>query len=236
MIDSYSIPLLSAFLLGLLSSISPCTLAANITAIAYVSKDIKTIKGILLSGLFYTLGRAISYTLLGALVYFGISSFSVSRIFESWGLMALGPILIFIGLIMLNVFKINLTSKNRLESVKIWLAGKGYLGSMLLGMLLALAFCPYSGVLFFGILIPLTITSSEGLLLPSMFALGTGVPVLLFAFLIAFSMQRVGRTFNVLQRAEKIIRFVIALTFLIIGIYYSQFLIKYLLNLFIFNQ
>jgi len=73
LIDNYNIPILTAFLLGVLTSISPCPLATNITAIAYISKEIKTTKHTLLNGIFYTLGRGASYTILATLIYFGLS-------------------------------------------------------------------------------------------------------------------------------------------------------------------
>ena len=232
LIDNYNIPLLTAFLLGVLTSISPCPLATNITAIAYISKDIKTVKNTLLNGLFYTLGRGISYTLLATLIYFGLSSFEISNIFQGWGDKVLGPILIIIGLIMLGIIKINVGSHNeKVEKLKEWLATKGYLGSLLLGVLFALAFCPYSGVLFFGVLIPLVLNSSEGLLLPPIFALGTGLPVIIFSFLIAFSIQKVSRAFQIAQKIEKIMRYTVASVFLISGVYYSQYLVKYLVSL-----
>lgn len=232
LIDNYNIPLLTAFLLGVLTSISPCPLATNITAIAYISKEIKTVKNTLLNGLFYTLGRGISYTLLATLIYFGLSSFEISNIFQGWGDKVLGPVLIVIGLIMFGVIKINLGTKNeRIEKLKEWLASKGYIGSLLLGVLFALAFCPYSGVLFFGVLIPLVLKSTESLLLPPLFALGTGLPVIIFSFLIAFSMQKVSRAFQIAQKVEKVMRCTVALVFLIAGVYYLQYLVKYLINL-----
>ena len=145
LIDNYNIPVLSAFLLGVLTSISPCPLATNITAVAFISKDIKTPKHTILSGLFYTLGRGISYTLLATLIYFGFSSFQISRIFQGWGDKVLGPVLIIIGLVMFGAIKINLKNNSRtIEKVKLWLANKGYVGSLALGMLFAFAFCPYS--------------------------------------------------------------------------------------------
>ena len=100
LLDAYNIPFLTVFLLGILTSISPCPLATNITAIAYISKDLKTTKNTLLNGLYYTLGRGISYTLLATVIYFGLSSFQVSQIFQGWGDKVLGPILILIGLVM----------------------------------------------------------------------------------------------------------------------------------------
>jgi cytochrome c biogenesis protein CcdA len=231
LIDNYNIPLLSAFLLGILTSISPCPLATNITAIAYISREIKTIKNTLLNGLLYTLGRGISYTLLATLIYFGLSTFKISSIFQGWGDKVLGPVLIIIGLIMLGVIKINLGGHNeKIEEAKEWLAKKGYIGSLLLGVLFALTFCPYSGVLFFGVLIPLVLKSSESLLLPPIFALGTGLPVIVFPFLIAFSMQKVSKAFQIVQKVEKVMRYVVASIFLIAGIYYLQYLVIYLIK------
>ncbi|MBU0546714.1 MAG: aromatic aminobenezylarsenical efflux permease ArsG family transporter [Patescibacteria group bacterium] len=232
LIDSYNIPLLNAFLLGVLASISPCPLATNITAIAYISKEVKTIKNTLLNGLFYAIGRGISYTLLAVLIYFGLSSFEISRIFQGWGDKILGPILIIIGLIMFGFIKINFSIKNkRIENIKEWLTTKGYVGSLLLGVLFALAFCPYSGVLFFGVLIPLVLKSSEGLLLAPLFAFGTGLPVIVFSFLIAFSVQKINKLFGIIQEAEKAIRYIVALIFIITGFYHLQFLFKYLIVL-----
>ena len=232
LIDGYNIPLLTAFLLGILTSISPCPLATNITAIAYISKEIKTVKNTLLNGLYYTLGRGLSYTFLATLIYFGLSSFQISGIFQGWGDKVLGPVLIVIGLVMFGVIKIKVGGHNqKIEKLKEWLARKGYIGSLLLGVLFALAFCPYSGVLFFGALIPLVLKTTESLLLPPIFALGTGLPVIVFSFLIAFSMQKVSRAFQVVQKVEKVMRYAVASIFLIAGVYYLQYLVKYLINL-----
>jgi cytochrome c biogenesis protein CcdA len=231
LIDSYNFPILTAFLLGILTSISPCPLATNITAVAFISKDIKTPKHTILSGLFYTLGRGISYTLLATLIYFGLSSFQVSRIFQGWGDKILGPVLIIIGLIMFDVIKINLKTSGKTEKIKLWLADKGYFGSLALGMLFAFAFCPYSGVLFFGVLIPLILKSASGLLLPSIFALGTGLPVIIFSFLIAYSMKTVSRAFQSVQKIEKWLRYGVATIFILTGLYYTQYLVTYLINL-----
>jgi len=232
LIDNYNIPILTAFLLGVLTSISPCPLATNITAIAYISKEIKTAKHTLLNGIFYTLGRGASYTILATLIYFGLSSFQISSIFQGWGDKILGPVLIIISLIMFGVIKINLgKGGEKIEKIKIWLAQKGFIGSFLLGMLFALAFCPYSGVLFFGVLIPLVLKSTESLLLPPIFALGTGLPVILFSFLIAFSIQKLGQVFQIMQKVEKIIRYGVAIIFLGAGAYYTQYLVKFLINI-----
>jgi len=219
--------------LGILTSISPCPLATNITAIAYISREIKSVKNTLLNGVFYTLGRIISYTLLAFLIFFGISSFSISNIFEKWGNKILGPILIIISLIMFDVIKIKINAKNeKIEQFKNFLANKSYLGSLFLGMLLALAFCPYSGVLFFGMLIPLILNSNESLILAPLFAIGTGLPVIIFSFLIAFSMNKLSQAFQLAQKIEKSMRYLVSIMFLFTGIYYLQYSLKYLIQLF----
>lgn len=231
LISNSSVPALTAFLLGILTSISPCPLATNITAIAYISKDIKNPKHTILLGFFYTLGRGISYTLLAILIYFGVSSFGVSSFFQGWGDKVLGPVLILVGLIMLDVVKLNFKNKKQgLEKIKAWLSSKGYLGSLLLGMLFALAFCPYSGVIFFGILIPLIVNSSGGLVLAPIFSLGTGLPVIIFSTLIAFSVQAISKTFKMVQIIEKWLRYGVSIIFIVTGVYYSQYLIRYLFN------
>ncbi|MFA5249451.1 MAG: aromatic aminobenezylarsenical efflux permease ArsG family transporter [Candidatus Paceibacterota bacterium] len=225
LIDSNTIPALTAFLLGILTSISPCPLATNVAAIAYLSKNLKTVKNTLANGAYYALGRAASYTLLAILIYYGLSSFQISKSVQGLGEKLLGPLLIIMGLAMLGVVKIKLPSTGgRLEKVKLWLTSKGGFGAFLLGALFALAFCPYSAVLFFGALIPLVMESSGGLLLPPLFALGTGLPVIFFSFLIAFSAQKFLTAFQAMQKIEKAMRYLIAFTFLAIGAYYLQFL------------
>jgi cytochrome c biogenesis protein CcdA len=232
LIDQYNIPLLTTFILGVMTSISPCPLATNITAIAYISKDIKTAKHTLISGLIYTLGRGISYTLLATLIYFGFSAFSIASIFQGWGDKLLGIVLILIALVMFGVIKINFSSKSeKIEKAKEWLATKGHIGTLLLGVLFALAFCPYSGALFFGMLVPLVLSSTESLLLPPLFALGTGLPVIIFSIILAFSAEKIDRMYNAMGKIEKVMRYGVATIFLITGIYYLQYLVKYIINL-----
>jgi len=232
LIDQYNIPLLSAFALGIMTSISPCPLATNITAIAYISKDIKTARYTLISGFSYTLGRAISYTFLATIIHFGFSSFEIAKFFQGWGDKVLGIFLIFISLVMFGVIKVNVGANNkRIEKIKEWLASRGHVGALLLGMLFALAFCPYSGVIFFGVLIPLVLGSAESLLLPPLFALGTGLPVIVFSFILAFSVEKVGKMYDAMSKVEKIMRYAVAIVFLLAGIYYLQYLFKYLINL-----
>ncbi len=214
-------PLLAAFALGLLTAISPCPLATNITATAYIAKKITSKQKVLLSGLLYTMGRMVSYTLLGSLIYFGASKFQVAKLFQGNGEKLMGPVMLIIGLIMLDVIKLNFLSKgNVIEKLSEKFKDKGLLGSFLLGIIFALAFCPYSGALFFAILIPMTLSASAGLALPIVFSVGTGLPVIFFAFVIAFSMEKLGSYFKTVQKIENVMRIVAGITFLITGLYY----------------
>jgi cytochrome c-type biogenesis protein len=221
LLENYNIPILSVFILGLMTAISPCPLATNITATAFISKNISSKRKVLLSGLLYSLGRGFSYTTIGLILYFGASKFHIARFFNQNGEKFLGPLLIIIGLIMLNVIKINFLGKlNFQEKLSEKFKGKGLLGSFLIGIVFALAFCPYSGALFFGMLIPMTITSVDGLYLPIIFAFGTGLPVLFFTYLLAFTATKVGIFYNSITKIEKIMRTIAAVVFIITGLYY----------------
>lgn len=224
-------PILSAFILGLMTAISPCPLATNITAVAYIGKNIENKKIVFLNGIIYTLGRAISYTLLGIILFFGASKFHVSSFFQSYGQRILGPLLLIIGILMLGIIKINFPSLGKLTE-KFQNSNKtgSWLSALLMGILFALAFCPYSGVLYFGILIPMTISSASGLFLPLIFAIATGFPVLVFAYLIAFTLAGVGNLYNKLKIFEKWFRKIVAFIFILVGLYYIY--IFFIQNLF----
>ncbi len=210
----------TAFILGLMTAISPCPLATNISAIGFISRDIEDRKRVFINGLVYTLGRAISYSALALILFFGASQMQVSRLFQGWGEKFLAPLLILIGLFMLGVIKIKFPGFSRLTD-KIGKKGEGsYWSALLLGIVFAMAFCPYSGVLFFAMLIPLAIGSAGGLYLPAVFAVATGLPVILFAWLIAYAMANVGKVYNSIKTFEFWFRRVIAILFIITGLYY----------------
>lgn len=221
LLETYNIPILSAFVLGLMTAISPCPLATNITATAFISKNISSKRKVFLSGLLYSLGRGFSYTAIGLILYFGASKFHIARFFNQNGEKYLGPLLIIIGLIMLNVIKINVGGKfNFQEKLSEKFKNKGLLGSFLIGVVFALAFCPYSGALFFGMLIPMTIASADGLYLPIIFAFGTGLPVILFTYLLAFTVGKVGLFYAKITKIEKVMRYVAGVVFILTGLYY----------------
>ena len=160
-------PFWAAFALGLLTAVSPCPLATNITATAYISKNLESKRAVLWSGVLYTLGRGISYTAIGLALFWGASKFHLARFFQSNGEMYLAPILIIVGLVMLGVIKLDFLGKtNFTERFTERFKDKGALGALVLGILFALAFCPYSGALYFGMLVPMSISQASGLYLP----------------------------------------------------------------------
>jgi cytochrome c biogenesis protein CcdA len=221
LLESYNIPIVSALILGLMTAISPCPLATNITATAFISKNISSKRLVFLSGLVYSLGRAFSYSAIGLILYFGASKFHIARFFNQNGEKFLGPLLILIGLIMLNIIKLNFLGKLSFQDkLSEKFKDKGLLGSFLIGVVFALAFCPYSGALFFGMLIPMTISSPKGLYLPLVFAFGTGLPVILFTYLLAFTAGKIGVFYNKITKIEKTMRLIAGVVFIITGLYY----------------
>jgi len=220
-LDGSSWPFLSAFILGLMTAISPCPLATNITAIAYIGQSIEQKRRVFINGLWYTLGRAISYGTLGLILFFGASKFHVASFFQANGEKFLGPLLLVIGLLMLDIIPIKfpglgqLTDRFNNQNTKY-----SGLRALLMGVVFALAFCPYSGVLYFGMLIPMTISSTSGLFLPLIFAFATGLPVIVFAYLIAFTLSGVGHWYQTIKVFEKWFRKIVALLFIVVGLYY----------------
>jgi len=220
LLENSSIPWLTAILLGFMTSISPCPLASNITAIGFISKDINKRNRVFLNGLFYTLGRAITYTSIALVIYLGADQFRFSGFFQRYGEKIIGPLLILIGVLMLDIFRIKFPGLNgltsRMEKRKSW----RFIDAVLLGMVFALAFCPYSGVLYFGMLIPMTVASASGLYLPVLFAIATGIPVILFAWLLAYTVSGIGGVYNKIKVFELWFRRVVAAVFIIVGVYY----------------
>jgi cytochrome c biogenesis protein CcdA len=220
LLDSSSMAWLTALLLGLMTAISPCPLATNITAIGFISKDLENRNRVFFNGLFYTLGRAISYTSIPLIIYFGADQFKFSGFFQRYGEKIIGPLLLLIGLFMLDIIRINFPGfgslSEKMEKRKSW----RYIDAVLLGIVFALAFCPYSGVLYFGMLVPLTVSSTSGLYLPIVFALATGIPVIIFAWVLAYTVSGIGGLYNKIKIFELWLRRVIAILFIIVGGYY----------------
>ena len=210
LLESNSAPWLSAFILGLMTAISPCPLATNITAVGFISRDIENKHRVFLNGILYTLGRAITYTIIPLIIFFGVDQLKFSGFFQRYGEKIIGPLLIVIGLFMLDFIKVNFPAMNRLstrmQNKKTW----NSFDAILLGIVFALAFCPYSGVLYFGMLVPMTVSSASGLYLPIVFALATGIPVIIFSWLLAYTVSGIGGFYHKVKTFELWFRRVIA--------------------------
>ncbi len=213
-------PVLTAIILGLMTAISPCPLATNISAIGFLSRNITNKKMILWQSLIYTLGRSVAYVALAGIFLLGVDQGKVQVFFATYGERFLGPLLIIIGIFMLDIIKLRIPGFGGLSAKAEEKSQSGSFWSVLfLGIVFALAFCPYSGVLYFLMLIPLTLSSPEGLLLPFAFSIATALPVILFAFLIAFTVSSAGKFYNKIKVFEFWFRRIVSIIFILSGIY-----------------
>ena len=211
----------TALWLGILTSITPCPLATNIAAISFIGKRVDSPLKVFSAGVLYTLGRTLTYLALGVIIVAGLLSVpSASHFLQTYMNRILGPVLIIAGMFLLELIELNLFRigvgdgmRDRAERYGVWGAG-------LLGILFALTFCPVSAALFFGSLIPLAVKYESSVALPSLYGIGTGLPVLLFAVLIAFGVQKVGAAFNRIKQFELWARRVTGTVFIAVGIYY----------------
>lgn len=222
LLDNSTTPLVTALLLGLLTALSPCPLATNIAAIGYIGKDIEDRRSVFRKGLLYTLGRVVAYTLLGivliGIIRSGASMFGVQKFIGTWGELLLGPLLIVIGLLMLFGHRLNLPQFG-FNGKGEGLAKKGSWGAFLLGVLFAMAFCPSSGMFYFGMLIPMSATATMGYLLSVVFAVATALPVLIVAWILAFSAGEIGKFYGRVKTIERWLSIVVGVVFIIVGIY-----------------
>ncbi len=210
----------SALWLGILTSISPCPLASNVAAISFVGRSVGSPRRVLAAGLMYSFGRALTYVLVGILVVSSVLSIPrVSFFLQQQMNQVLGPLLIVIGIGMMGWFRLPLPSWNWSQKVQHRVASSGVAGAGLLGILFALSFCPVSAGLFFGALIPLAVNAHSRVVLPVTYGLGTGLPVVVFAVLLAMGAQWIGRAFSVLTKIERAARPITGAIFILAGLY-----------------
>jgi cytochrome c biogenesis protein CcdA len=213
---------LTALWLGVLTSVSPCPLATNITAISFVGRKTGSPRGILLSGLLYTVGRAIVYTAIGVLLVQSLLSAStISFTLQTWMNKLLGPILILAGMVMLGLIRLHLRGRGMSERLQQRVDRWGLLGALALGCLFALSFCPVSATLFFGSLLPLALKHESGVLLPFVYGVGTALPVVIFALVLAFGTRWLGKVFERVTQIERWMRWATGIIFIGVGIYMS---------------
>jgi len=212
----------SALWLGILTSVSPCPLATNITAISFVGRRTGSPVGVLVSGLLYILGRSTVYVAIAMLLVTSLlSAPRVSLTLQVWMNKLLGPILILVGMVMLGLVRIRFRGRGMSEQVQKRVERLGLAAALALGILFALSFCPVSATLFFGSLLPLAVKHESGVLLPLLYGIGTAVPVVVFAVVLAFGARWLGKVFERVTQAERWMRIVTGVVFVGVGIYMS---------------
>lgn len=226
------IAILSALWLGILTSISPCPLATNIAAISFLSKRIMHPKAVVIAGIVYTLGRMMAYAVLGGVIIFSLVSVPTTANFlQKYMNRILGPVLILVGLFLLDVVQIKIPAMSFSQDRQKKMAESGIGGAFMLGVIFALSFCPISAALFFGSLIPLSLNSKFGISLPFFYGIGTGLPVIILAFGIALGTLSISHWFHRLSRLEFYTRKITGVIFLVVGIYYiGAFILPIVLN------
>ena len=216
------ISIASAFWLGILTSISPCPLATNIAAISFIGRRVGSPGLVFLSGLLYALGRTLAYVTLGVLLVASVLSVpDLSMFLQRHMNKLLGPLLILVAMFLLELISLSLPGSGVSQSMQKRLDALGVWGALPLGMLFALTFCPVSAALYFGSLIPLSVKTQSSVVLPSVYGVGTALPALVFAVIVAFGAHSVGKAFNALAKVEWWTRRTTGVVFLAIGVYYS---------------
>ncbi len=212
----------SALWLGILTSISPCPLAMNITAISYIGRRVDDPRKVLSAGLLYTVGRTLTYTVLGALLVASLlSAPHLSHLLQKYMNLAMGPLLIIVGMVLLELISFARKGSGVSEKMQKRVDRLGMWGALLLGIVFAISFCPVSAALFFGSLLALAVTNESGIILPAVYGIGTALPVLVFAILIAFGANRIGKAYNKMASFEYWARRITGIVFIAAGLYYS---------------
>ena len=208
--------------LGILTSISPCPLATNIAAVSFIGKQFTSAPRVALSGIFYVLGRMLAYLGLGTALIAGLLSAPQLSVFlQKYMNKILGPVLILVGMVLLELLRFNLTGGGVGGRMRERAGKGGVWGAGLLGFLFALSFCPVSAALFFGSLIPLSVKDGSRVLYPLMYGAGTGLPVIVFAMMIALGAKSISALYQKLTRLELWARRITGAIFIAVGVYYT---------------
>ena len=230
MSGEFAIAVLSATWLGILTSISPCPLATNIAAISFIGRRVGNPRAAVMTGLLYALGRTVAYVVLAALIVSALlSDYAVSHFLQKHMNRVLGPLLILVGMLLLGLIRFTPKGSGLGEKVGKRVEGWGVWSGLILGAVFAVAFCPGSAALFFGILVPLAVEFESSLLLPTLYGVGTALPVLVFAILIVVSTRAVGKAFDRITQFELWARRITGVLFIGIGIYFCLAFIFHLI-------
>jgi len=222
MMEGFLLGLTSAFWLGILTSISPCPLASNIAAVSYISRRVGNPRIVLFTGFLYTFGRAVTYVAIGSLLVYGLLSAPyISHLLQKYMAKILGPLLILVGMFLLELIRFTVPGSGVSDKMQKRVDAMGIWGAGLLGIVFALSFCPLSAALFFGSLVPVAVEFSSGIIIPSLYGVGTAIPAFTFAVLIALGAKSVGKAYNRIAQFEWWARRVTGVIFILVGLYLS---------------
>lgn len=220
--------IISSIILGLIVSVCPCTMAANITAITAMTKSGNGGLKMFVRGVAYTIGRAAAYITLGVILFYFAQGLQIGERFQHLFGLFIGPIAILIGVLMLDIIHIHGLADKCMVVVGRLVKEFGFWKSFLLGVLLAFAFCPYSAAIYFGIVIPSSLSIEAGYLVPVFFAVGASIPVILLSWIFTYSFENSKKTLEKFQHYELWVRRILAILFIISGI---LFILEYYFEL-----
>lgn len=227
--NTFGVDLGMAIWFGILTSISPCPLATNITAISFIGRKVDQAGYVFSAGLFYMIGRMLTYTVLGAILVSSTQLISpIANFLQTYMVYLVGPGLIVLGVLLLDVIKLNVGGSLMSDRLQARIERAGLWGAGLMGVIFALSFCPISAGLFFGSLFGMAMRHDSRLLIPSLYGVGTAIPVLVFAFVLAFSANLVGKAFHKLSVFELWARRVTGVVAILAGLYLCLTQIFYL--------
>lgn len=211
-----------AFWLGILTSISPCLLATNVTAISFLARKVDKPRYVLVSSGFYMVGQAAAFVLLAMLIVGSLVSVPVvSHWLQKYMFRLLGPILVLVAMFLFELLEVRLGTGRLKQWVQQRGGRGGFWAAALLGVVFAMSFCPTTAALFFGSLIPLAITHGSSVFLPFMYALGVALPVLIISVLMAAAAHEIGRVFQRVTQMEWWARRITGVIFLAVGVYFT---------------
>lgn len=219
--QSITSPLVMVLVLAIVFALDPCLTLTNIAAIGYIGSNIDNKKKTLLQGLYYTLGRTLTYGILGctmiAFLQMGKSLAPIKEFIEHYGNTIIIVFLIATGILICIADHIPGLNFNIAKNIK-QERFKGAVGAFLLGAVLSFAFCPTNAVLFFGMMVPACSASNIGYILPFVFAFATAIPVIFIAIIMAFSLNSIARYYNRIQQIGRITKWIVGIAMVAIGI------------------
>ncbi|MBE6330392.1 MAG: sulfite exporter TauE/SafE family protein [Bacteroidales bacterium] len=211
-------PLLSAFIMGLVVIACPCTIASNVTILTSMLNKNVSASVLFSKASIYVLGRMVAYMGIAYLLYSFSEIIAISESIQKILGLLLGPLFLLVGILMLDIVHIHGLENKCLIWMKKWTLSDRLVGPFLLGLAFAFAFCPYGALIYFGMMIPLSITSVNGLWVPLSFSIGTALPILLVALLFFWGWDSKKHLLSKFQTFELWLRRILAVFFIISGI------------------